>query len=276
MSRSKYCKLFVAGTVVLVFFANITVSEAGSSGPFMDPFDGTPGDPIEFFSPVHGGQVWTVDGGAVYAPNGTSARLGNAEPVPGLHGLKHAVGPEDFEALLEIDGFNFTGLSDTQWKINDPGTDNAGQALLIQMLASNGSDPFDPFASGFAAFTLTAFTVIDNVPTAWGSVALGTDTTSLDLHVSFTDTFGLGGTYDVSYDRNGTGLTPLATITGADYPFDQSPDRNSQFFGFNFLEDTYMDVDQYTFIPEPATLSLLALGILGLRRKRKGRFLHRL
>lgn len=178
--------------------------------------------------------------------------------------VSHPVGVTNFEAWLELDNMNFTGLSDNQWEISD----QAGQSVMIQFFTLNG-DP-DINTPGFVDLLLSAYTVENNTPVSRGSISLGTDTTSLDLYMSYTNTSGPGGNFDIEYNKNDTGWLNLASITAADYSFDPSPQRQSEIGYLHWQADTSYDYE-YTFIPipEPSTLSLLSLGGLGLWRKKK-------
>jgi len=146
-------------------------------------------------------------------------------------GLQRILGPGDFKMTVEWDNIVLSGDSDNQFHIRDT-FDGSISYLIVQNLYQGGS------------LTLNVITI--NGPTGGlivhGNVALGADTESLNVRIVWQDdtTPGLGGTWQVDYDKNDSGYLPLADIP-SNLTFDASSD-----------DELLNDLDRYmtfTWIP---------------------------
>jgi len=94
-------------------------------------------------------------------------------------------------------------------------------------------------------------------------------TSSLGLRVSWEDdpAPGATGTYSAWYNQNNTGWMSMGSFING---VDATPGRTHTFYsGDSGSAKGYMEIDSYDIVPEPASMTLMALGSVCILKRRK-------
>lgn len=230
---------------------------------FEDNFSGPPGGGPENLDPY-----WTWTGpmfpDSHFTDTGDHFQLGS-DAASSMEMISHVTGPGDYTAELQIDNFNMAGTTDNQWQFLDFETvDEVTTGVgggLIQMLTIADTEMF-----------LLSLVPLNQAP-VW-SVDIGMPT-SLDLRVTWADdlTPGATGTFSAEYNLNDAGWLSMGSFVNA---CEAQLERTESIFVFPAAANagngqlyTSMDLDNYSIVPEPATMMLLGLGAVCIRRRRR-------
>lgn len=248
------CKKVLGCFVVVCVLA---IGTAQATVVFFDNFDSQPLGPLGASAPT--GMGWAQQTATIpnvvntYAQSGTQSlavsRTGTPVPTTpstfGLSATGTAVAGKELKLSFDILG---GGYDSAQVWLNFGGGIMGG--FVIQ-------------GSGFYGFQNNGLTVASTLKptiTAWDKI-------EMFVHLTDAGSGKIGGTYDAWVTKSGGTRTQIATAYTLVAKATDGIARIQFQEGYN--QTNYFDNVMIEVVPEPATLSMLGLGVLGLLRRRK-------